>query len=557
MNMGNLYLRMTLLWVVGVLASFSLSARAEVPMPMVDTGQVRCADNYRFIACPEKEGRSFFGQDAYYQGNQPSYGDNHDGTVTDRVTGLMWSAAVDETKVSLTEANAVAAKMRLGGYSDWRVPNIKELYSLMNFAGDTGSPERTGRYGYPTDAVPFIDTDYFDFRYGNTAAGERYIDAQWLSSTQYVSTTMDGMKTLFGVNFADGRIKGYGYQKQWGGPVIKKFYIRYVRGPVYGENEFNDNGDGTVTDKATGLVWMQADSEYSMTWEEALEFAEMMVFDGASDWRLPNAKELQYIVDYTRSPDTTGSAAIDPVFRTTPIVNEAGQKDFPFFWTSTTHKERSQPGRAVYIAFGRAIGRMWGRVMDVHGAGAQRSDPKTGTPQLGGGPQGDAVRIKNFVRLVRGGNVAAAVSRMVADRDRYPNKIRVLQNTLKMSSDSSTRYMHPGNRMQMPGPHRRDQGMGPGMDQGMGPGMEQGSRPGMGQGMGQGMRPGMGQGMGQAAFIHRHDRNGDDKVSRSEFGGPPDHFRRFDKNNDGYIEESEAPTGPPPGKRSRMDGPSE
>ncbi|MDH7569894.1 MAG: DUF1566 domain-containing protein, partial [Armatimonadota bacterium] len=69
---------------------------------------------------------------------------------------------------------------------------------------------------------------------------------------------------------------------------------------------------------------------------------------------------------------------------------------------------------AVYVAFGRALGWMPapGRpglllLMDVHGAGAQRSDPKTGDPAdypYGRGPQGDLVRIRNFVRLVRGGS---------------------------------------------------------------------------------------------------------------------------------------------------------
>jgi hypothetical protein len=44
--------------------------------------------------------------------------------------------------------------------------------------------------------------------------------------------------------------------------------------------------------------------------------------------------------------------------------------------------------------------------VDVHGAGAQRSDPKTGDPAMfphGRGPQGDVIRIYNYVRLVRGG----------------------------------------------------------------------------------------------------------------------------------------------------------
>lgn len=59
---------------------------------------------------------------------------------------------------------------------------------------------------------------------------------------------------------------------------------------------------------------------------------------------------------------------------------------------------------AVYIAFGRAMGYMNNTWVDVHGAGAQRSDPKAGDPAdypTGHGPQGDAIRIYNYVRLVR------------------------------------------------------------------------------------------------------------------------------------------------------------
>ena len=90
----------------------------------------------------------------------------------------------------------------------------------------------------------------------------------------------------------------------------------------------------------------------------------------------------------------------------------------------------------MYVAFGRAAGWMSSRAMaggppdrrgsfggplgtgpqnagdgdyhyvDVHGAGAQRSDPKAGDPAMfphGRGPHGDVIRIKNFARCVRGG----------------------------------------------------------------------------------------------------------------------------------------------------------
>jgi len=76
-------------------------------------------------------------------------------------------------------------------------------------------------------------------------------------------------------------------------------------------------------------------------WPAALEYAEGLDFAGHSDWRLPNAKELQSIIDYTRSPDTTGSAAIDPTFNATEIKNEGGEKDFAHYWSSSTHVART------------------------------------------------------------------------------------------------------------------------------------------------------------------------------------------------------------------------
>ena len=59
---------------------------------------------------------------------------------------------------------------------------------------------------------------------------------------------------------------------------------------------------------------------------------------------------------------------------------------------------------ASYVSFGKALGYMFDNWIDVHGAGAQRSDPKIGDVSnypTGHGPQGDAIRIYNYVRLVR------------------------------------------------------------------------------------------------------------------------------------------------------------
>jgi len=377
---------------------------------IVDTNQTTFYDNSNVISTPAL-GDASYGQDAQYSGYQPSYTDNGDGTITDNVTGLMWQKSADlngdgnidaDDKLTYDEALAGASSFNLAGYTDWRFPSIKEAYSLILFSGeDISGFEGTSAEGF----VPFIDTDYFEFGYGDLSANERLIDAQFATTTKYVSTTMNGQDTMFGTNLADGRIKGYGLMM---GPVAKTFYVLYVRENTdYGINDFSDNGDGTITDNATGLMWKQDDSGEGMLWENALSYAENYEYAGYSDWRLPNAKELQSIIDYTRSPATSNSAAIDPLFNCTQITNEGDVADYPYFWSSTTHASwrADHVGEgAAYLSFGRAMGYMnsW---MDVHGAGAQRSDPKTGDPDdypTGHGPQGDAIRIYNYVRLVRG-----------------------------------------------------------------------------------------------------------------------------------------------------------
>jgi len=382
--------------------------------PIVDTGQSQCYDNIQVITCP-LQGQAFYGQDSQYSGNQPAYQVSGDGkTVYDKITGLTWQRPPDTNgdgslttsdKLNWADAKAYPAKLnaaKFGGYSDWRLPTIKELYSLINFKGTDPS----GLTGTDTSGLtPFIDTSYFKFIYAQPGAGERIIDSQYASSTLDVSNGWNGQK-LFGVNFADGRIKGYGLTMN---NADKKFFVICVRGNTeYGKNNFTSNGDGTVTDRATGLMWSQADSGSGMNWKDALSWVQTKNaanYLGHNDWRLPNAKELQSIVDYTRSPDATSSAAIDPVFACSRITNEAGQADYPWYWTGTTHASSGgSGGSAVYIAFGRAMGYMEGQWQDVHGAGAQRSDPKVGNaadyPQ-GRGPQGDAIRINNYVRLVR------------------------------------------------------------------------------------------------------------------------------------------------------------
>jgi len=362
--------------------------------PIVDTNVTSFYSNNSTIGKVYEDG-DFYGQDANYIINPPSYTDNGDGTVTDNVTGLMWQQTMDE-KMTFDEAVEYANEFSLGGYSDWRIPTIKELFSLIDYSGQSS--------GSSADKL-YIDTDYFDQPIGDISVGEREIDAQVWSSTKYVGTTMGESITYFGVNFIDGRIKGYGSTDPRGRGE-KEMYFRLVRGDEsYGINNFVDNGDGTITDHATGLMWQAADDGETRDWEEALKDAESSNLAGYDDWRLPSAKELQSIVDYTKSPQTTDSPAIDEKFRLTEFIDTKGDSNYGFYWTSTTHLDGRNPyDSAAYVCFGEGLGQMHGEVLDVHGAGAVRSDPKTGDaddyPQYFG-PQGDIRYVYNYTLMVR------------------------------------------------------------------------------------------------------------------------------------------------------------
>ena len=361
----------------------------------------------------------------------------------------------------------------------------------------------------PKPAVkPFLDTSVFTkFQYGNVEEGRRIIDAQYATCTKYVSTTMHANETMFGVNFADGRIKGYPSRSRRG---EGRYFVLYCRGnPAYGKNRFQDNGDGTVTDEATGLTWMQSDSGKGMNWPAALDYAARLEFAGHDDWRLPTAKELQSIVDYTRSPDTTDSAAIDPVFRATEIVNEAGEKDFGWYWTNTSHCRQRGSNAAAYLAFGRAGGFMGKesldgpQLLDVHGAGAQRSDPKVGDASrfpTGRGPQGDVIRIDNLVRCVP----------------------RRRSGTGRQGPPLPQQNLRPS-RPRPPG------GDAPTGAKGKGKGKGKAKGSGKGKGDGSAAAPGR---TGQRLF-GRFDENSDGIVNEDEFDGPGDRFNQMDRNGDG------------------------
>ena len=98
------------------------------------------------------------------------------------------------------------------------------------------------------------------------------------------------------------------------------------------------NGDGTVTDTETGLMWQQ-DEAGDMNWESALSYCEKLVLAGYDDWRLPNINELQSLVDYSTH---------DPAIDTDAFPNAVSDS----YYSSTTFTYTYYESRAWSVYFG-------------------------------------------------------------------------------------------------------------------------------------------------------------------------------------------------------------
>ena len=372
----------------GDLVSVPRTAAYAGCYPIVSTSQTGIWDDTGNSINPISGG-AFYGQDAQFTHTTPVYTLSSDGkTVKDEVTGLTWQKSYDSGTYYWASIQTVVDNLNnqnYGGFNDWRVPTIQELYSLWDAS-----------VGWP-----YIDTDYFDIIYSNE---QELSHAIFWSSDKYTGVMGNisangetpGAELAFGVNFGTGHIKSYSIK------VGPKHQVRCVRGNLsYGVNLFQNNNDGTISDLATGLMWQQNDNGSGIDWEDALAYAQTQNnanYLGHNDWRLPNAKELQSLVDYKRSPYATNTAnvgpAINTLFSCTSILNDGGKADYPYYWTSTSAMSMANGSypSAWYVAFGQAED---GNGENLHGAGAVRFDSKTVGTGIG------EERVLNYVRLVR------------------------------------------------------------------------------------------------------------------------------------------------------------
>jgi hypothetical protein len=232
-----------------------------------------------------------FGEDSDYTINPPAYTDNGNGTVTDQVTGLVWQQT-DGGEMTWSNAVTYCQNLELAGYADWRLPSGHELFSIFDHDHNPALLTAT----FPTNNAEY-----------------------WWTANEQV-----GDSTKAWVVNAGGGIGAHPKSETISAGGTKRFHARCVRNiPVSMPISFTANGNGTVTDSNTGLVWQQGEVTPTVTWVAALTYCKNLSLGNHTDWRLPNIKELRSISDDTRS----GSPLDSTYF---PGVQAAR------YWSSTT-----------------------------------------------------------------------------------------------------------------------------------------------------------------------------------------------------------------------------
>lgn len=97
--------------------------------------------------------------------------------------------------------------------------------------------------------------------------------------------------------------------------------------------DYKDNGNQTVTDKQSGLMWTKSSEDIQHAWQDAISYCKDLDFAGQTDWRLPGKFELESIVDYGKPY---------------PAINDVFDCQRSFYWSATPHTDNPAYAWSVF-----------------------------------------------------------------------------------------------------------------------------------------------------------------------------------------------------------------
>ncbi len=301
-------------------------------------------------------------------GSTPITGD----VVVDQLTGLMWTRdanlmpgrdpgwdndyIANDGRVTWKHALDYVTKLNnenYQGYSDWRLPNINELESLINAEMTNPATWLNGQGFSNVQSYP----------YWSSSTWAVYFEFEWFVDMSNGEMSLDGNSYNYFAN-------NYVWPVRSGqcGPLdnsticlpksgeVTSYYAAddgaLQKGVAWPSPRFVENDDGTVLDKLTGLMWTK-DANLpgsTKTWPQALDYvAAMNSGSGAynyTDWRLPNRKEMRSLIDYAKHSPSLPQGH--------PFINVQWD-NYPSdrYWSATTYPYDTD--YAWYVSIGGGI----------------------------------------------------------------------------------------------------------------------------------------------------------------------------------------------------------
>ncbi len=255
--------------------SYLLSGNTPTVSKLLKTGQTKC---YDFDTNDENNcSEEHKGQDGYYQkGVDRSYTTSLPHLkVKDEVTKFIWQ----DYNISLVSENWKEAiehceNSTLYGYTDWRLPNMDELKTLVDYGRYKGDSQSSLAAINPIFLYGFNEsTPYF-----------------W-SKTQYVGG-IDNQEA-WDIDFGYGLGRKHMIQDRVN-------MVRCVSGDIFSPLAKNSviSNNGIAVDNDTGLMWQDNDDVgIEKNWKEAIVYCKALTLGSYEDWRLPNITELLSITD--------------------------------------------------------------------------------------------------------------------------------------------------------------------------------------------------------------------------------------------------------------------